>query len=81
MMDYYSNTMQQTVDETHTHSALVEKSHLQGYTLCDSMYAAIWKSQNYMEGKNNNNSGFQGLVGARCQLQMGTHYVHLMTTN
>lgn len=51
MMDYYSNTMQQTVDETHMHSASVEKSHLQGYILFDSMYAAIWKSQNYMEGK------------------------------
>ena len=81
MMDYYSNTMQQTVDETHTHSASVEKSHLQGYTLYDSMYAAIWKSQNYTEGEKKKNSGSQGLVGARCQLQMGTYYIHLIITN
>ena len=60
MMDYYSNTMQQTVDETRTHSASVEKSHLQGYTLYDSMYAAILKSQNYTEGKKKKNQRFPG---------------------
>ena len=60
--------------------ALVEKSHLQGYTLHDSMYAASWKSQNYMEKKKQAVVP-QRLVGARCQLQMDTHYIHLIITN